>query len=374
MKICLLLPSFLPAVGGLEKAADTMAGLLHAWGHEPVILTQALRKTPGTVERPFPIRTYARPRSATWWPGTLMTALMQERFDLIWAFQAYTQGYAAVRVGLRQNVPVVISSRGGDISDRSRYLARWLPRRRIQWALKHAQAVTVLNRHLEKRVSDLTRGTQHAHLIFNGISLPMNRPAETPTPPSLAGINNRPFMLTMTRLHRFKGIDLIIEAMRLTRARGADTPMLVVAGTGSQEESLREQAVASGLRDAILFVGDMSGPDKAWLLAHCHFLVQPSREGEGMPNSVLEAMSYGKPILGTTAPGIQEIVQDGVNGILASPDDARLLAVGLERVLASNLTKLGLGAARCALDNSWENCAQQYLTLFEKVLNHRNGH
>lgn len=374
MKICLLLPSFLPALGGLEKAADTLAGLLHAWGHEPVILTQSLRKTDKTVTRPYQIRAYARPRSATWWPGTLITALKQERFDLIWAFQAYTQGYAAVRVGRQKNIPVVISSRGGDISDRSRYLARWLPKRRIQWALRHADAVTVLNRHLEKRVSDLTEGTQQARLIFNGISLPTERPAHAPAPASVAQLNGKPFMLTMTRLHRFKGIDLIIEAVRQTREKGMDTPPLVIAGTGSQEEALHQQAADSGLKDTFFFVGDMSGPDKAWLLTHCLFLAQPSREGEGMPNSVLEAMSYGKPILGTSAPGIQEIIQDGVNGILAPPDDPRLLAQALERMLATNLKDMGRKAEAFAQDHSWEVCARQYVTLFEEVLQTTNGH
>ena len=370
MKICLLLPSFLPAVGGLEKAADTLAGLLHTWGHEPVVLSQALRKTPETVTRPYPIRTYARPRSATWWPGTLMAALKQDRYDLIWAFQAYTQGYAAVRVGRQKDIPVVISSRGGDISDRSRYLARWLPRRRIQWALRHAHAVTVLNRHLEQRVSDLTQGTQHAHLIFNGINLPTMPSPHASAPPCAALIQGRPFMLTMTRLHRFKGIDLIIEAVRQTRAKGVDTPLLVIAGTGSQEQALRQQATDSGLADTFFFVGDMTGPDKAWLLANCQCLVQPSREGEGMPNSVLEAMSYGKPILGTGAPGIQEIVQDGVNGMLAPADDPERLAQALERMLAADLTQLGQASAQFAKHNSWESCAQQYMALFETLVTH----
>jgi teichuronic acid biosynthesis glycosyltransferase TuaC len=368
MKICLLLPSFLPAVGGLEKAADALAGLLHHSGHEPAILTQSLRNASETVKRPYPIHYYARPRSATWWPATLIAALEKERCDLIWAFQAYTQGYAAVRVGLKKGIPVVVSSRGGDISDRSRYLARWLPRRRIRWALRHADAITVLNQHLENRVIDLTGGTRKAHLIFNGIGMPENRPANTPAPPSLAQINGRSFMLTMTRLHRFKGIDLIIEAIRQTREKGLDTPLLVIAGTGSQEEALRQQAADSGLNDAILFVGDMLGTCKAWLLANCRFLVQPSREGEGMPNSVLEAMSYSKPILGTSAPGIREIVQDGVNGILAPPDNPRLMAQALERILAADLTQLGQDAEQFARDHSWESCAQQYMKLFESLV------
>ena len=108
MRICLLLPSFLPAIGGLEKAADCLATIVVSWGHEPVVLTQANKYHIETIQRPYRIHTYARSRSATWYPRTPMTALLQMhgqyRFDLIWAFQAYPTGYAAVKTGRHRSL------------------------------------------------------------------------------------------------------------------------------------------------------------------------------------------------------------------------------------------------------------------------------
>ncbi|NIA06864.1 MAG: glycosyltransferase [Actinobacteria bacterium] len=359
----------------MEKAADRMACILNEWGHEPVVVTQALGEELRDIDRPYPIHFYPRPRSTTWWPWSVSISLSryhrQYQFDLLWAYQAYPQGHTAVRVGAKLNIPVIISSRGGDISDRSRYLARWLPKRRIQRALKQADAVTTLNRHLSRRVENLTGGLKKANLILNGIDAPTENPIGEPAPQALAQLAGEPFMLTMTRLRRFKGIDLIIEAIRIVQANGKDTPLLVIAGKGQQHDALQKQVSDSRLDGHVCFVGEVSGYEKAWLLANCQFLAHPSREGEGMPNSVLEAMSYGKCVLGTFAPGIEEIVTDGLNGVLAAPDDPKQLAEALDRILNSDMAQLGKHAKQFALENSWEKITRQYITLFEDVLRMR---
>ena len=77
-----------------------------------------------------------------------------------------------------------------------------------------------------------------------------------------------------------------------------------------------------------------------------------------MPNSVLEAMSYAKPILGADSPGISELVTDGECGMLSPPEDASLLAEALERMLLSDLAQLGQAASTVARTHSWERCAR----------------
>jgi glycosyltransferase involved in cell wall biosynthesis len=375
MKICLFLPSFLPKIGGLEKAADILASILRARGHELLVLAQAPRRDTAAMTRPYPVRLYRKSQAASWMPLSPLRAMgryhRQHGFDLLWAYQAYPQGYAAVRVGQRYGVPVVISSRGGDVSCQGRYLARWLPRRRIVWALHHADAVTTLNLHLAQRVEDLTGQRVHARIIFNGVEAPPDNPVGAPAPPALADLQGQPFILTLTRLRRFKGIDLIIEAVRLLQEQNRPIPRLVVTGSGQEEDALHRQVEESRLRAAVRFTGEVKGYDKAWLLANCLFLVQPSREGEGMPNSVLEAMSYGKPVLGAASPGLVEILHDGVNGLLVPPDEPAGLAEGLQRMLQSDLTRLGAAARKDAGEHSWEGCADQYLALFHEVLNAR---
>ena len=160
MQICLFLPSFLPEIGGLEMAADNCALQLRSLGHEPIIFAQRPRIQNGRIEKPYPIVHFGRPFSTSWFPFTVNSSLkrlyQEFNFDIIHAYHAYLPGYIAVRFGQKHKIPVVISCRGGDIDVRSRFLRRRLPRERIVWSLRHADAVTALSNHLVRRVSDIT--------------------------------------------------------------------------------------------------------------------------------------------------------------------------------------------------------------------------
>ncbi len=372
MKICLFLPSFLPEIGGIEKAADNVALQLTSAGHKVVVFAQRSRRTPGTVQRPYPIIYYKRTRSPGWFPfsiGLALGRLLREfNFDLICAYQPYLVGYIAVRLGRRHNTPVIICSRGGDISERGRYLKRWLPRRRIIWALKHADAVTTLNKHLAQRVSILTDNSVEARVIHNGVEIMDGNPANYSIPAALADLEHKSFILTLCRLRRFKGLDLLLDAMKLLKDQNKTVPILVIAGDGPERAALARQLTENNLTDCVTFAGEAVENKKAWLLANCHFFVHPSRGDEGFPHSALEAMSCGKPVLTTAIGGLAEMVTDGVNGLLVEPNNVKSLAHGLHKMLSMNLAKYAQNARKVAADHSWENITRSYLELYQSVL------
>ena len=82
--------------------------------------------------------------------------------------------------------------------------------------------------------------------------------------------------------------------------------MLVIAGDGIEKSKLMRQIFQSNLTDQVTFVGQVKGVEKAWLLSNCCFLVQPSRY-EGFPNSVLEAISCGLPVVGFDSGAMPEL-------------------------------------------------------------------
>jgi len=372
VNICLFLPSFLPEVGGLEKSADKLALTLSSLDHKVLVFTQRPRKVLGVMERPYPIIYYKRPRSTTWFPFAVCYALEQLHrefdFDLICAYQAYLPGYIAVRFGRKHNIPVVISSRGGDISERSRYLKRWISRKRIMWALRHADAVTTLNKHLAQRAKILTDNSVNAHVIHNGVEIIEGNPFRDAAPADFAHLQKRTFILTLGRLRRFKGLDLLLNAIKLLKDQNKAVPLLVIAGDGPEKNNLIEQVDENNISNCVEFAGEVEGSKKAWLLANCTFFVQPSRGGEGMPNSVLEAMSYSKPVLGTTVGGLLEIVTNGENGLLVKPDSPSSLAEGLEKMLRVDQAAYAQNAKRIALEHSWDNITKCYLDLYHSLL------
>ncbi len=158
----------------------------------------------------------------------------------------------------------------------------------------------------------------------------------TPPPPGeprlrpLLGLGRETFLAgTVGRLHRQKGVDVLLRAWALLPPEGR--PVLAVVGDGPERAALEEQARRLGLGDRVRFTGWVPGAGN--LLGELDLLFLPSR-WEGLPNTVLEAMAAGVPVVAAVVGGVPELVEDGVTGLLVPPDDPQGLRVALARVLA----------------------------------------
>lgn len=135
---------------------------------------------------------------------------------------------------------------------------------------------------------------------------------------------DRPTVLCLARLAAPKRHDLLVEAW-------TDVPadaLLLLAGEGPARADLEGQVAAAGLDDRVRFLGDRR--DVARLLSASDALVLAS-DREGLPFSVLEAMSAGVPVVASAVGGIQSLDPDAVE--LVAPGSARELARGVTRVL-----------------------------------------
>ena len=330
MRICLFTPSFLPRVGGMEIVVDRLARAFADAGHTVTVLAKSPRPTDGPAELPgLPYRVirYPRTRSQVWLLGSTKRALLaahaEHRFDIIHAHQAYPTGFVAAQLRQRLGVPVVITSHRGDIGDASRYRRRWITRSRMIRAMIAADAVTGVSDELKSIIDKLTGGRARSVVIPNGVDLDVA--AATVRPDGLAALSVKPFMLTLGRLHPYKGLDVLLSAMAALRKRGVIAPRLVIAGDGEPRIELEHMAADLGVKDAVTFTGAVVGEPKNWLLANCAFFVQPSRQ-EGMPLTVLEAMAAGKATVGSDLPGIRQLVTPNVTGLLTPAGAADGLA------------------------------------------------
>ena len=152
-------------------------------------------------------------------------------------------------------------------------------------------------------------------LIVNGSGIDLARfPRQT--------LPQRPHFLMISRLLRDKGIrEFAAASARLKRER----PEVQISLAGWRDES--PDSISQAELDAIVgagvtFLGKLDDVRSA--LAACSVYVLPSYR-EGTPRSVLEAMSVGRPIITTDAPGCRETVVDGENGLLVPPRDTNAL-------------------------------------------------
>lgn len=143
--------------------------------------------------------------------------------------------------------------------------------------------------------------------------------------PALAGTKDngdRLKLLFLGEIGQRKGVFDLLEAMSLVRC-GA----VLDIGGNKMEAELRERISSLGLSDRVVFHGFVSGTLKQELLAGADVFVLPSYN-EGLPISILEAMSYGCAIISTPVGGIPEVVRG--NGILVKPGDAAAIAGAID--------------------------------------------
>jgi glycosyltransferase involved in cell wall biosynthesis len=150
-----------------------------------------------------------------------------------------------------------------------------------------------------------------------------------------------PLVLFVGRLVTYKGVDVLLDAMR-----GVSAVALLV-GEGPERASLQHKAKTLGITDGVVFLGEVDDDELAALYHACDVFVLPSvtrQEAFGVVQ--IEAMSYGKPVISTDlGTGVAWVNQHGVTGLVVPPADPLALRDAINTILAEPLTRDAMGAA-----------------------------
>ncbi|MEY2519935.1 MAG: hypothetical protein QOF24_1694 [Verrucomicrobiota bacterium] len=137
-------------------------------------------------------------------------------------------------------------------------------------------------------------------------------------------------LVFLGRLVSDKGVDLLLEALKLLRNDGL-TPDLTIVGSGPEDANLRRLAAESGLASQVTFVGEKSGTALAEILNRHRILVAPSRWPEPFGIVALEGLACGCVVIGSRDGGLKEAI--GPAGVTVANGDAPALANALSTLL-----------------------------------------
>jgi phosphatidyl-myo-inositol dimannoside synthase len=140
---------------------------------------------------------------------------------------------------------------------------------------------------------------------------------------------------------KYKGLDHLVAAMSILKNELPDL-RLVAIGSGDDLNRIRTMARDDGLGDRVQFLSSVSRPELASYYAHCDLFALPSA-GEGFGLVFLEAMAFGKSVIGGAHGGTPDVVEDGKTGYLVRHGDLPQLCGAIRRLIENETLRRKLG-------------------------------
>lgn len=193
----------------------------------------------------------------------------------------------------------------------------WIGKFSVRFIFRKADQIIALSESWKAWIESIA-GVHNVKVVFNGV------PTRETIKRSFDGSSN---ILFLGRLGARKGVDELLSAIREV-ARDYPAVTLELAGDGDVE---KYRALAHDM-PYVKFLGWIDDSARSAALAKATIFCLPSWH-EGLPMSILEAMSVGLPVVSTYVGGIPEAVIDDVSGILVEPGDVDGLVRALHRML-----------------------------------------
>lgn len=374
MHILIINSEYPPIGGGAGNASAHIARCLAWMGYEITIVTSRFGKLPykeqngGVTVYRIPALRLRQDRS---------TAIEQIIFIIaasIWtqgwipkfkphvslAFFGIPSGAVTWMIKRIHKIPYIVSLRGGDVPgfrpyDFDIYHKLMSPFLRVIW--RDASAV-VANSNGLRDLAQKFDSRFEISVIPNGVDV------DTDNGENREWIPAR--LLSVGRLVHQKGFDLAMRA--LAELKDVQWQWMIV-GDGPLMHTLKSIADRLGILDCITFTGWQPRDQLMEHYKQANLFVFPSRH-EGMPNAVLEAMATGLPIVASRIAGNEELVVDGVTGILVPSENVTSLREALKRLINDPLLRERMGKAssqRVEEFYTWDGTARQYALLLERV-------
>ena len=263
---------------------------------------------------------------------TLFTAICRFLFLLISGSVAAVHAHTASRSSFWRKYiffslagvfgkPYIFHLHGGGFNKFYWYESNSTSRSAIEFLLDHSHVVVVLSQRWKK---DISRITSNKNILV------VPNPVVLPKLPDDERIKNA--ILYLGFIDKQKGIYDLLPAMKKVYSKYPDIDLLA-GGTG-EFEKVKALMEKLHLKNNVKLLGWIVGDEKDYYLRRAQLFILTSYD-EGLPISLLEAMSYGLPVITTPVGGIPEVVDDGVEGFIVQPGDVDAIAEALTKLLSS---------------------------------------
>ena len=286
--------------------------------------------------------------------GVLARLLERRTADLMHVYFGHT-GVHLLPFIQRWPKPCVVSFHGMDVQTRAHDPAY---EAKLRDLLKAATLVLARSQSLLDRLHALGCPSEKVRMNRTGIPLDQFPRMERVRPE-----NGAWQFAQACRLIEKKGLDDALHAFAAF-SKTHRNARFTIAGEGPLRERLESLRDDLGLHRSVTFAGFLKGPELSGLYHHAHIFLHPSRmtedqNQEGVPNSMLEAMATGLPVIATLHGGIPEAVSDGHSGILVAERDRDGLLNAMERMTSADggWSRMGLRASNDVRKN-FESAAQ----------------
>ena len=231
-----------------------------------------------------------------------------------WSWQLFAA--PVIWMGWLRKTPVIVNYRGGEAREYLATSAKW-----VKPSMARASRLVVPSGFLQQVFSDVNLSST---VIPNIIDLELFHPA--PQPPS-----DTVFTLVVTRnLEPIYGLATAVRAIALVREEVPQI-QLKIAGSGPQGAELERLVASLGLEDEVFFLGRLDRTEIVELYHSANAMLNPTRV-DNMPNSLLEALACGLPVISTNVGGVPYIVEDEQTALLVAPDNEQEMAQAIVRL------------------------------------------
>jgi phosphatidylinositol alpha-mannosyltransferase len=332
LKICVVSDPYYPYPSGVSEYAFYLAKHLRRFGHTvKVVTTHFPKDRPETDVIRFgrvlmiPMnKSYATMSFGLEIPRRIRDLIIKEKFDIIHMNGPFppSMSFFALHYSNTANVSALLSA-GFNYSRTGAGLIKKI----FHKYNEKTDAVIALSPSARDSYSAYIPGKYHIippgidNGVFNDRVVPMSD-----LPPG------KPIILFLGRLDERKGALKLIQAMPSIR-RALPDSILIVAGRGPMDEKCRRTARQLGIPNAVHFAGFIRQEDIPRYYAAADVYCSPALGGESFGIVLLEAMAVGTPVCAGRIPGYQDVIRDGVTGLLFDPRDPEAIACSLIRVL-----------------------------------------
>ena len=175
----------------------------------------------------------------------------------------------------------------------------------------------------------------------------------------------------MSRISKSKGIYDLIYTVAKYRNEYTNCKF-IICGKGPAYEDVQLLIRANNLEDIFLFEGWITGDKKLSIINNSHIFVLPSYF-EGMPNSIIEAMSASLPIISTNVGAIPELVQNEINGFIVTPGNIDELHTSIIKLIKNRelRIKMGLNSRNRVINN--HDISKMWVDIYEILLSNEKS-